>query len=210
MSLERLETAPTRTRYIPAWPALAPWDLLRFGRPRAASPPFDARRSRWFYRASNAIYHLTKALELGPGDVVLAPDWHSGNEVWAMRAAGARVVYYPIRRNREPDLVELARLCRVYRPRVLYVIHFMGWPQPMDELLSMPRGPDTVVVEDCALSLYAHYRGRPVGTFGDYAVYCPYKTLPMPNGPLCDSSKTRGASSFTSSARAGSSSATVG
>jgi adenine/guanine phosphoribosyltransferase-like PRPP-binding protein len=46
---------------------------------------------------------------------------------------------------------------------VLYVIHFMGWPQPMDEMLSLPRGPDTVVVEDCALSLYATYRGRPVG-----------------------------------------------
>ena len=35
-----------------------------------------------------------------------------------------------------------------------------------------------------ALSLLSEVGGRPLGAFGDYAVFCLYKTLPVPNGAL--------------------------
>ena len=39
-----------------------------------------------------------------------------------------------------------------------------------------------VLVEDCALSLLSETLGRPLGSFGRYATFCLYKTLPVPNG----------------------------
>ncbi len=79
--------------------------------------------------ARSGIYHLFRTLNLKPGDKVLVPDYHSGNEVAAIRAAGASVVFYPIKRNLEPDLEALTRLA-AQGARVIYVIHYLGWPQP--------------------------------------------------------------------------------
>jgi hypothetical protein len=54
--------------------------------------------------ARSGIYHLFKKLALQTNEVVLAPDYYSGNEVAAIQAAGASIVHYPVQRNLEPDL----------------------------------------------------------------------------------------------------------
>jgi dTDP-4-amino-4,6-dideoxygalactose transaminase len=41
-----------------------------------------------------------------------------------------------------------------------------------------------VLIEDCALALLSETAGGPLGSFGDYAVFCLYKTLPVPNGAV--------------------------
>ena len=65
--------------------------LMRTG--AAGCFPFNAPHRLSFYRARNAIYHLFRALlETNPGLTVLAPDYNSGNEILAMRAAGAALV----------------------------------------------------------------------------------------------------------------------
>jgi dTDP-4-amino-4,6-dideoxygalactose transaminase len=169
--------------YASAWPGLSPAQLFR--PPVAAALPFpwSAPRRSYFHRARNAIYHLFRGLGFGPGDSVLVPAYHSGNEVGAIRAAGASITYYPIHRSLEPDLDALAQLCTP-QTRALFVIHFLGWPQPMAELVSFCRSRGLVLVEDCALALLSESEGRPLGTFGDHAVFCLYKTLPLPNGGL--------------------------
>ena len=169
--------------YVPAWPGLRPQDFLRPPSGTGLPFPLSAPHVRYFYRARAAIYHLFRALGLRNGEPVLVPDYHSGNEVWAVRAAGATIRYYHIRRNLEPDLDQLERLCRD-GARALLVIHYLGWPQPMKELTRLAREHEVVLVEDCALSLLAEAGGQPLGTFGDYAIFCLYKTLPTPNGGL--------------------------
>ncbi|MEX0900019.1 MAG: DegT/DnrJ/EryC1/StrS family aminotransferase [Gammaproteobacteria bacterium] len=172
-----------RIEFVPGWPTLPPQSLLR-GAAAAPAFPFNAPRIRWIYRATNAIYHLFTALPLRADDVVLVPDYHSGNEVWAMRAAGANLVFYPIGRDRRPDMDALKRLFREHKPRVLYSIHYLGWPQPLAELQTLCADGNTLLIEDCALSMFGHYEGRPLGSIGDYSIYCLYKTFAAPNGGL--------------------------
>jgi hypothetical protein len=126
---------------------------------------------------------LFRALHFKQGEIVLVPDYHSGNEVSAIRAAGASIVFYPILRNLEPDLEALSRLSRL-NPRVIYVIHYLGWPQPMRDIEALCRERGSLLVEDCALSLLSETDQKPLGSFGDYSVFCLYKTLPVPNGGL--------------------------
>jgi dTDP-4-amino-4,6-dideoxygalactose transaminase len=133
--------------------------------------------------ARSGIYHLFRALHFKQGEIVLVPDYHSGNEVSAIRAAGASIVFYPILRNLEPDLEALSRLARL-NPRVIYVIHYLGWPQPMRDVEALCRERGSLLVEDCALSLLSETEQKPLGSFGDYSVFCLYKTLPVPNGGL--------------------------
>jgi dTDP-4-amino-4,6-dideoxygalactose transaminase len=68
------------------------------------------------------------------------------------------------------------------RTRALYVIHYAGFPQPMDDVLALARRRGLAVVEDCALSLLAAEGTRPVGSRGQLGIFCFYKTLPVPNG----------------------------
>ena len=172
---------PGPRRYVPAWQGLGVSDLLR--RKGRAVFPFDAPRVRGFYTARNAIYHLFRALGYGDGRTVLMPAYHSGNEVAAARAAGATVRFFSVDRRFGLDLEEIERLARE-GARALYVIHYLGWTQPMAELRRICAERGLLLVEDCALSLYAEEEGRPAGSLGDFSIFCLYKTLPVPSGGL--------------------------
>jgi dTDP-4-amino-4,6-dideoxygalactose transaminase len=169
--------------YISSWPGLT---LREFGHShshRSLPFPLASENRLSFCVARSGIYHLFRALRFEKGEIVLVPDYHSGNEVSAIRAAGASIVYYPILRSLEPDLEALSRLAKL-NPRVIYVIHYLGWPQPMKEIEALCRERGSILVEDCALSLLSEADHKPLGAFGDYSVFCLYKTLPVPNGGL--------------------------
>ncbi len=169
--------------YISSWPGLTPFQFLQRHCSEILPYPLNAANRLSFCVARSGIYHLFRALQFKKGDIVLVPDYHSGNEVSAIHAAGATIVYYPIHRNLEPDLDALSRLVKL-NPRVIYVIHYLGWPQPMKEIAALCRERGSILIEDCALSLLSEPDGKPLGTYGDYSVFCLYKTLPVPNGGL--------------------------
>lgn len=169
--------------YVPAWPGLSPRAVLSSDGRKERPFPLKAGQGTYFYMARNGIYHLLRVLGFHAGETVLVPDYHQGVEVQAIRAAGASIRYYAVNRHLEPDLDEVARLCRS-SPRALYVIHFLGWPQPIAELAALCRERGIMLIEDCALALLSAAGGRPLGTFGHYAIFCLYKTLPVPNGAL--------------------------
>ena len=176
--------AATLGTYVPTFQGLSAFDLIRPANQGAACFPFDTE-SLPFFRARNAIYYLFLGLKsVRPRMSVLVPDYHSGNEVLALRAAGATVHLYPIGRDMQPDLDAVEQLCKQHDPDVLYVIHYLGWPQPMAALGDLCRRRTMLLVEDCALSLLSAPGGEALGTHGDWAVFCLYKTLPVPNGAL--------------------------
>jgi perosamine synthetase len=168
--------------YLPAWPGLGVQDWCRPS--RGATLPFPMREpdTTYFHTARSAIYYLFQQLVAGGRRVVLVPDYHMGNEVRAIRHAGAQIVWYPVRRDFTIDMETLRAQCRQHRPQVLFVIHYAGWPQPMEALRALCAEYGLLLVEDCALALLTETDGRPTGSFGDYAVFCLYKTLPLPDG----------------------------
>ena len=171
--------------YVPMYQGLSATDFVRSAAPGNKCFPFDAPHALSFYRARNAIYHLFRALlETNPGLTVLAPDYNSGNEILAMRAAGANIRYCPVRGDMSLDPDDVERYCRIHNPDLLYVIHYAGWAQPMPALADLCRRRGMLLVEDCALSLLSDLDGRPLGSFGDWSVFCLYKTLPLPNGAM--------------------------
>jgi dTDP-4-amino-4,6-dideoxygalactose transaminase len=170
--------------FIPTFQGLTATDfvLSASGKTTARRYPFDVPHLT-FYRARNAIYHLFKVLKSTNEQLtVLVPDYNSGNEVLALDAAGATIRYYPVGRDGQADAAEVERLCAVHRPDVLYVIHYLGWPQPIRQFVDLARRHGMWLVEDCALALLSDAGEQPLGTFGHFSVFCLYKTLPLPNG----------------------------
>ncbi|OLC80126.1 MAG: hypothetical protein AUH72_12635 [Acidobacteria bacterium 13_1_40CM_4_65_8] len=171
--------------FVPTYQGLSAKDFFRSAGLPSQWFPFNAPHALRFYRARNAIYYLFKALCASrPNLTVLVPDYYSGNEVLAMRAAGARLQYCPVGRHMQLDPNDVERLCARDEPDVLYVIHYLGWPQPMNALVELCARRGMLLFEDCALALLSELDGKPLGSFGDWAVFCLYKTLPVPNGAV--------------------------
>jgi dTDP-4-amino-4,6-dideoxygalactose transaminase len=170
--------------FIPTFQGLTATDfvLSASGRTTARRYPFDVPHFT-FYRARNAIYHLFRVLKSSNERLtVLVPDYNSGNEVLALEAAGATIVYYPVGPDGQADVAEVERLCVAHHPDVLYVIHYLGWPQPIRQFSDLVRRRGMWLVEDCALSLLSDAADQPLGSFGHFSIFCLYKTLPLPNG----------------------------
>lgn len=57
------------------------------------------------------------------------------------------------------------------RTRAILVYHQYGFPQDMDVIVDFARDKKLVIVEDCAHALASTYKGKPVGSFGDFSIY---------------------------------------
>ncbi len=171
---------PQEVRHIPALPTLWPSLLSPLQPERAPAFPFTARRVVPFYFARNAVFHAVRLLGLA-GREVLVPAYHHGVEVAALVAAGAVPRFVRVDARMRLDLDHLADAAGP-RTGAIYVIHYAGMPQPMDELRAVARRIGVPVVEDCALALWSAEGRRPLGSTGEVAVFCFYKTVPVPNG----------------------------
>src|SRR5207245_11667384 len=135
-----------------------------FKLPTAKMPfPTESSKSAYFYVARSGIYHLMKSLMNCKAPVVLAPDYHHGNEIYALKAAGAKLRYYPVKKNLDVDLDALASLCDIEpKPSVLYLTHFIGWPQPLNEIRDLCKQKNLILIKDCALSFLSEFQGQPL------------------------------------------------
>jgi len=169
--------------YVPAWQGLTLRGFMAHPNENLAPFPFHAPHRTAFHTARSAIYHLFRKLVESGRTKVLVPDYHMGNEVRAIRAAGAEVELYSIGIDGQPDFDELSRRTS-QGVDVLFTIHYAGWSQPIERLRTLCDEHGLVLVEDCAVALFSETAGQPLGSFGDYAVYCLYKSLPVIDGGL--------------------------
>ncbi len=170
---------PPGARFVPALPTLWPQMLTASAR-GAPAFPFEAPGARFYYFGRNAVWTLARILRLDQGEV-LAPAYHHGVEIEALVDAGASVRFYGVGPKMQVEPDEVARLITP-RTRALYFIHYLGFPGPARELRTLADAHGLPLVEDCALALLSRDGDRPLGTFGDAAVFSIYKTLPVPNG----------------------------
>lgn len=57
------------------------------------------------------------------------------------------------------------------RSRIIFVYHQYGFPQDMDKIMEFARERKLIVIEDCANVLDSYYKGKKLGTIGDFAIY---------------------------------------
>ena len=161
-------------------PLLRPRMLVPGGDGMKAAFPFNHPRVQYVHFARNAIYFLVQHLRLTGADVLM-PAYFHGVELEALMAGGVAPRFYPVRSGMrvEPEDIEA---CLRPETRAVYLIHYLGFPAPVAAIHQICRSRGIVLIEDCALALLSATDGQPVGTFGDAAVFCLYKTLPTPDG----------------------------
>jgi len=174
-----METVKHGNLFVPALPTLWPGMLLHRG-PPSGFMPFSASNVRYFYFARNAIWTTVKMLRLDSGEVLM-PAYHHGVEVEAVMDAGATPRFYRVGSRWDVDLEDVEKKIGP-KTKALYLIHYAGFPGPVEEMRRIADKHGLPLIEDCALSLLSADGSMPLGTTGDIGIFCLYKTLPMPHG----------------------------
>ena len=149
---------------------------------------FTKKCSRWMEKKFQANHVLlttscTHALEMAavltqvkPGDEVILPSYTFVSTADAFVQRGATLVFVDIR----PDTMNLdERLIEdaiTDKTKVIVPVHYAGVGCAMDEIMEIAARHHLMVVEDAAQGIYAYYKGRALGTIGDFGCYSFHET----------------------------------
>jgi dTDP-4-amino-4,6-dideoxygalactose transaminase len=169
-------------RRISAWPPLPVGVYLR---PRSQQLPYplDDARAVLFSRARHGLWAGVQAVGLRPGDEVLAPAYHHGSEIEALVAAGLVCKFYEATESLQPDEEELEALLTP-SVRALHLTHYLGFPSDASRWRSWCDERGLLLIEDAAQSWLVADGGQEIGSVGDVAVFCVYKTVGVPDGAV--------------------------
>jgi dTDP-4-amino-4,6-dideoxygalactose transaminase len=120
---------------------------------------------------TDALVIALRALGLGPGDEVITTPFTFFATAEAISQVGAEPVFVdvnPETMNLDPALAERAITPRT---RALLPVHLFGRPCDMGALLDLARSRGLKVVEDCAQSFGARWRGQSTGSLGDLGCF---------------------------------------
>jgi len=122
------------------------------------------------------------ALAIGPGDEVIVPSFAFVAVANAVLQVGATPVFAeidPATLNLAPAAVEQAITTRT---RAILVVHTFGIPAEMAELQWLATRHGIALIEDACEAIGAEFHGRPVGSFGDAAVFGFYPNKQITTG----------------------------
>jgi dTDP-4-amino-4,6-dideoxygalactose transaminase len=125
-------------------------------------------------RHAVAVCNCTAALHLaylaagvGPGDEVIVPSFTFAATASAVIYCGATPVFADILGIEDPS-IDPAEVERLITPRTkaVAVVHYAGYPAPVDALAALCRERGLALIEDAAHAPSAELDGRKLGTFG--------------------------------------------
>ena len=150
--------------------------------------PFTKRCNAWLeerFHAQKALLTTsgTTALdmamllcELKPGDEVILPSYTFSSTATAAVLAGAKLVFVDVR----PDTMNIdetkIEAAITERTKVIMVMHYAGVACEMDAIMDLARRHGLMVVEDAAQGVMSTYKGRALGTIGDFGCYSFHET----------------------------------
>ena len=125
---------------------------------------------------SSALDMAALLCELKPGDEVILPSFTFSSTANAFVLAGAKLVFTDIR----PDTMNIdekkIEAAITDKTRVICVVHYAGVACEMDTIMAIARKHGLLVVEDAAQAVMSTYKGKALGTIGDFGCYSFHET----------------------------------
>ncbi len=112
-----------------------------------------------------------RAIGVGPGDKVLSNGFTLAPVPGAIAAVGADPVFVEIAEDLTIDLDDLAAKIDSSGAKVLLLSHMRGHLCDMDALMAICEGAGVKVIEDCAHTMGAEWKGVPSGRHGLIGCY---------------------------------------
>ena len=149
---------------------------------------FTKKCSAWLEQKLNvekALYttSCTHALEMAaylsdiqPEDEVIMPSYTFASTADAFALRGAKIVFCDIRpdtMNLDENKIEEAI---TKRTKAIVVVHYAGVSCEMDAILRLAKKYQLYVIEDAAQGILSTYKGRQLGSIGDFGCFSFHET----------------------------------
>lgn len=150
--------------------------------------PFTKKCSQWIEEKTGttkcllttSCTHATEMaallLDIKEGDEVIMPSYTFVSTADAFVLRGATVVFVDIRpdtMNIDENLIEDAI---TERTKAIVPVHYAGVGCEMDKIMQLAAKYNLKVVEDAAQGIMASYKGKPLGTFGEFGCFSFHET----------------------------------
>ncbi len=154
-----------------------------FGAPHLPRPAsvLDAGAVRMVTSGRIAIALALREMGVGAGHVVLVPAYHSMSMIPPVLACGAQPVFYKLGPDARVDLADVASKL-TQSVKAIMVTSYFGIPQQLSELRAFCDSHGVQMLEDCAHCFFGEHEGKPVGSWGDYAIASSMKFFPIYEG----------------------------
>ena len=137
---------------------------------------FHAQKALLTTSGTTALDMAMLLCELKPGDEVILPSYTFSSTATAAVLAGAKLVFVDVR----PDTMNIdetkIEAAITERTKVIVVMHYAGVACEMDAIMDLARRHGLMVVEDAAQGVMSTYKGRALGTIGDFGCYSFHET----------------------------------
>ena len=137
---------------------------------------FDAQMALLTTSGTTALDMAAFLCGLKPGDEVILPSFTFSSTATAFVLAGTKLVFVDIR----PDTMNIdetkIEAAITDRTKVIVPMHYAGVSCEMDTIMDIARRHNLLVVEDAAQAVMSTYKGKPLGTIGDFGCYSFHET----------------------------------
>ena len=137
---------------------------------------FHAQKVLLTTSGSSALDMAALLCGIQPGDEVILPSFTFSSTANAFVLAGATLVFVDIR----PDTMNIDETkiesAITQKTKVIVPVHYAGVACEMDTIMDIARRYGLKVVEDAAQGVMSYYKGRALGTIGDFGCYSFHET----------------------------------
>jgi len=120
--------------------------------------------------------------ELKPGDEVILPSYTFSSTATSVVLAGGKLVFVDIR----PDTMNIdetkIEAAITKRTKAIIAVHYAGVACEMDTIMDIAHRHGLMVVEDAAQGVTSKYKGKYLGTIGDFGCYSFHETKNLSMG----------------------------
>jgi len=137
----------------------------------AAAKYLDTKYVSFITNATHGFEMALKYVNLGPGDEVIVPAITFAATMAYPLGVGAKVVFAdvdPRTVNMDPKDVE-RKITK--KTKAIIPVHIGGWPVDMDPIMEFGKKHDIMVLEDAAHAFGGVYKGKKLGTIGDFGAF---------------------------------------
>lgn len=111
-----------------------------------------------------------------PGDEVILPSFTFSSTATAPVLAGAKLVFVDIR----PDTMNIDETkieqAITEKTKAIIAVHYAGVACEMDTIMAIAKKYNLMVIEDAAQGVMSEYKGKALGTIGDFGCYSFHET----------------------------------
>ncbi len=136
----------------------------------------DVKKALLTTSCTHALEMAAILANIKEGNEVIAPSYTFVSTVNAFVLRGAKIVFVDIRpdtMNIDENLIEKAI---TKRTKVIIPVHYAGVSCEMDKINEIAKKHNLLVIEDAAQGMLSTYKGKALGTIGDFGCYSFHET----------------------------------